>query len=98
MGLSDVQARQVGVVEAVPFVVAAAVGGVAAATALIPLIAPVLNLSLFTGAPGSVHIVPDINALTIGAAGLVVLALATLAGQAAAAHRRGIARSLRVGE
>jgi len=98
MGLSDLQARQVGVVEAVPFIAAAAIGGVAAATALIPLIAPALNLSLFTGAPGSVHIVPDINALTIGAAGLVVLALATLAGQAAAAHRRGIARSLRVGE
>jgi putative ABC transport system permease protein len=98
MGLTAWQARKVGIVEAVPFILAAAVGGVVTAVALVPLIGPVLDLSVFTGAPGSVHIQPDVAILVIGSAALVLLALATLAAQAAAAHHRGIGRSLRVGE
>jgi putative ABC transport system permease protein len=98
MGLSAGQARRVGVVESIPFIAAAAVGGVVAAVALVPLIAPTLDLSVFTGGPASVRFQPDIPTLVIAAVVLVVLALATLAGQAAAAHRRGVGRALRVGE
>jgi putative ABC transport system permease protein len=98
MGLSAWQARRVGIVEAVPLIVAAAIGGVIAAIVLVPLISPVLDLSVFTGTAGSVQIRPDIPSLAIGAAGLLVLALGTLAGQAAAAHRRGIGRLIRIGE
>jgi putative ABC transport system permease protein len=98
MGLSAWQARQVGIVEAVPFILAAAAGGVAAAIALVPLIGPELDLSVFTGGSASVSVQPDVTALAVAAGGLVVLALGTLACQAVAAHRRGVARSLRVGE
>lgn len=98
MGLSAWQARRVGIVEAIPLILAAAVGGVIAAIALVPLIAPALDLSVFTGAPGSVHMEPDIPTLAIGSAGLVLLALATLAVQSAAGHRRGIGQWTRVGE
>lgn len=98
MGLTAWQARKVGIVEAVPLILAAAVGGVLAAVALVPLIGPALDLSVFTGAPDSVHIQPDVAILVIGSAALVLLALTALAAQAAAAHHRGIGRSLRVGE
>jgi putative ABC transport system permease protein len=89
MGLSAWQARRVGIVEAVPLIVAAAIGGVIAAIVLVPLISPVLDLSVFTGTAGSVQIRPDLPSLAIGAAGLVVLALGTLAVQAATARRHG---------
>lgn len=98
MGLSAWQARRVGIIETAPLIVAAAIGGVIAVIVLVPLISPVLDLSVFTGTAGSVQIRPDIPSLAIGAAGLVVLALGTLAVQAAAAHRRGIGRLIRVGE
>jgi putative ABC transport system permease protein len=98
MGLSAWQARRVGVVEAIPFIVAAGVGGVIAAVALVPLIAPALDLSVFTGIAASVRFQPDIPTLALSAGALVLLALATLAGQAVAAHRRGVGRALRVGE
>jgi putative ABC transport system permease protein len=98
MGLSAWQARRVGFVEAIPVIVAAAIGGVIAVIVLVPLISPVLDLSVFTGTTGSVQIRPDIPTLLAGAGGLVVLALVTLAVQAAAARRRGIGRALRVGD
>jgi len=98
MGLSAWQARRVGVVEAIPFILAGAAGGVLALIALVPLIGPALDLSVLTGASGSVRIQPDVPSLVLGSVALVVLAMGTLAGQAAAAHRRGIGRSLRVGE
>jgi putative ABC transport system permease protein len=98
MGLSAWQARQVGIVEAVPFILAAVAGGVAAAVALVPLIGPELDLSIFTGGSASVSVQPDVTALAVAAGGLVLLAMGTLACQAVAAHRRGVARSLRVGE
>jgi putative ABC transport system permease protein len=98
MGLSAWQARRVGIVETIPLIVAAAIGGVIAAIALVPLISPELDLSVFTGTAGNVQVEPDVAILAIGAAGLVLLALATLMVQAAAAHRRGIGRLVRVGE
>jgi putative ABC transport system permease protein len=98
MGLSAWQARRVGIVEAIPLIVAAAVGGIIAVIVLVPLISPALDLSVFTGTASSVRIEPDIPTLLAGAGGLVVLAMATLAVQATAARRRGIGRDLRVGE
>jgi putative ABC transport system permease protein len=98
MGVDAWQARRVGIVEAVPFILAAAAGGAVAAAVLVPLIAPTLDLSVFTGTPGSVYLAPDVLTLAIGAAVLVVLAMAVIVGQAAAAQRRGVGRALRVGE
>jgi putative ABC transport system permease protein len=98
MGVDAWQARRVGIVEAVPFILAAAAGGVVSAAVLVPLIGPSLDLSVFTETPGSVHLAPDVLTLAIGSAALVVLALAAMVGQAAVGQRRGVGRALRVGE
>jgi putative ABC transport system permease protein len=98
MGLSPGQASRLVAVETLPAVLAAAVGGIACAGALAPLIGPELNLSAFTGYGLSVPVQADLGALALAAGGLVILTLATLAVQAVAARRRGIGRALRVGE
>jgi putative ABC transport system permease protein len=98
MGLSSGQASRLVAVETLPSVLAAAVGGIACAGALAPLIGPELNLSAFTGYGLSVPVRADLGALALTAGGLVILTLATLAVQAVAARRRGIGRALRVGE
>jgi putative ABC transport system permease protein len=98
MGLSPAQARRLVVVETLPSVLAATVGGVACAWALAPLVGPALNLSVFTGYSLSVPVRADLGALAITAAGLIVLTLATLAVQSAVARRRGVGRALRVGD
>ena len=98
MGLSQRQARLLAAVETLPSVLAATAGGIVCATALAPLIGPALNLSAFTGYSQSVPVTPDLTALAATAGGLIVLALAILAGQAAVARHRGLGRALRVGE
>jgi putative ABC transport system permease protein len=98
MGLSSGQASRLVTVETLPSVLAAAVGGIACAGALAPLIGPELNLSAFTGYGLSVPVRADLGALALAAGGLVILTLATLAVQAVTARRRGIGRALRVGE
>jgi putative ABC transport system permease protein len=98
MGLSEWQSRRVGIVETIPLIVAAAIGGVLAVIILVPLISPQLDLSVFTGTTASVQVTPDVPTLALAFAGLVLLAIGTLIAQAVAAHRRGIARLIRIGE
>lgn len=98
MGLSPGQGRRLVVVETLPSVLAATVGGIACAWALAPLVGPALNLSVFTGYSLSVPVRADLSPLAISEAGLVMLTLATLAVQSAVARRRGVGRALRVGE
>jgi putative ABC transport system permease protein len=98
MGLSQRQGRRLAAVETLPPVLAAAAGGIVCAAVLAPLIGPTLDLSAFTSYTLSVPVKPDIAAMAGTAGGLAVLTLATLAGQAAAARRRGVGRALRVGE
>jgi putative ABC transport system permease protein len=98
MGLSRRQARRLAVIETLPSVLAATVGGIACAWALAPLIGPELDLSVFTGYGLSEPVRADVGALAITAGSLVVLTLVTLAAQAAVAGRRGTGRALRVGE
>ena len=52
MGLRRWQAQLMLVAETLPEVVAAAIGGVACAWLLVPLIGPSVNLAAFTGGPG----------------------------------------------
>jgi len=98
MGLSQGQARRLVIAEALPAILAATVGGAVCALALVPLLGPSINLSPFTGT--SAHVPVHANLALVGylAAGLVVLALATLFAQATATRLRGLARALRVGE
>ena len=96
MGLGTDQGRLLVIAEALPQVLAAAVAGAACALALVPLLGPVLDLSVFTGSAAAVPVRADLVALAIPAAGLIILAVATLSAQAIAASRRGAASALRI--
>jgi putative ABC transport system permease protein len=96
MGLGRRQGQLLLAVEALPQVVAAAIGGIACAWALAPLVGPSIDLSVFTGASPSVAVAPDPVALAVSAAGLILAALLALAAQAAITYRRGSAGALRI--
>jgi hypothetical protein len=98
MGLRRWQAQLLLVAETLPPVVAAAVGGVASAWLLAPLVGPSLNLTGFTGTGSSVAVSPVALPLVAAAAGLVVAALLILALQAVITYHRGSARALRIAD
>lgn len=98
MGLSPGQARRLVAAETLPSILAATAGGVACALALVPLLAPVIDLSVLTGTGSPVPVRADLPVLGYAAAVLLALALATLFAQSAATRMRGAARALRVGE
>lgn len=98
MGLGQRQAQLLLAVEALPQVAAAAIGGIACALALAPLVGPAIDLSVFTGPGPSIAVAPDPVALVTSAAGLMLAALLALAAQAAITYRRGSTRALRITE
>jgi putative ABC transport system permease protein len=98
MGLGQRQAQLLLAVEALPQVAAAAIGGIACALALAPLVGPAIDLSVFTGPGPSVVVAPDPVALVTSAAGLILAALLALAAQAAITYRRGSTGALRITE
>jgi len=101
MGLRPGQARWLVVLETLPMVLAAAVGGVVTAYVLAPLIAPSISLSAFTGSgasPAGSGIRTEPLVLAACAAGLILLSAAALAAQLLVARRRGAARPLRISE
>jgi putative ABC transport system permease protein len=98
MGLGRGQARRLVLVETLPLVLAATVGGVASAWALAPLVAPSISLASLTGSGAGVAVRIEPLPLAACAAGLVLLAAGVLAVQFVLARRRGVARALRVGD
>jgi putative ABC transport system permease protein len=81
MGLGRRQARWLETVQMLPQVTVAAAGGVACACALAPLIGPSIDLSAFTGAGSAVPVQGHIIPLLAAAAGLLLLAVLTVAVQ-----------------
>jgi hypothetical protein len=77
---------------------AAAIGGVACAWLLAPLIGPSLNLAAFSGTRSASALTPAVVPLAASAAGLVVATLLVLAVQAAITYHRGSARALRIAD
>jgi putative ABC transport system permease protein len=98
MGLARGQARWLVGMEILPQVVAAIAGGVASALVLGPLVAPSISLSAFTGSTTSVAIRTEPVPLVACAAGLIVVSILALGAQFLLARRRGVTRSLRVGQ
>jgi hypothetical protein len=100
MGMSGGQARWLAAAEVAPAILAAAIGGIACAWALVPLVGPSLDLSVFTAAAQAVPVPVGAGLVTVAAAaaGLLAVAIVTLAGQVLMAGRRGAARALRAGE
>jgi putative ABC transport system permease protein len=97
MGLSADQGRKLVVVESLPQILAAVIGGVACAALLAPLVGPALDLSVFTQTSTGVPVRIEPTFLAIAAAALVVLALLTLALQTKLASR-SLTSALRIGE
>jgi putative ABC transport system permease protein len=98
MGIGPGQSRRITVVETLPAILAATVGGAACALALVPLVGPSVNLAAFTGTPVVVPLHASFVAIAATAAGLIVLAWVTLAVQSRLARGRGTTQALRVGE
>jgi putative ABC transport system permease protein len=96
MGMRRWQAQLVLAAETLPEVVAAAVGGIACAWLLVPLVGPSVNLAAFTQAGQGVAVVSAPGPLLASAIGLVLAALLVLTAQAAVTYRRGSARALRI--
>jgi putative ABC transport system permease protein len=98
MGLRRWQAQLLLATEALPPVVAAAVGGVACAWLLAPLVGPSLNLEAFSGTGSPVVVSPAVFPLATSAAELILGALVVLALQAVVTYYRGSARALRIAD
>ncbi len=96
MGMRRWQAQLVLAAETLPQVVAAAVGGIACAWLLVPLVGPSVNLAAFTQVGPGVAVVSAPGPLVASAVGLVLAALLVLAAQAMVTYRRGSARALRI--
>ena len=96
MGLRRWQAQLLLAAETLPQVVAAALGGLACAWLLVPLVGPSVNLAAFTQAGPGVRVIPAPFPLVASAIGLVLAALLVLAAQAMVTYRRGSTRALRI--
>ena len=98
MGLPAAQSRRIMAVETLPAILAAAVGGIACALLMVPLVGPAVNLAAFTGTPVTVPLRADPAAIAVAVAALLVLGALTLTVSGKLARGRGIAQALRAGE
>jgi putative ABC transport system permease protein len=98
MGLRRWQAQLLLAAETLPPVVAAAIGGVACAWLLVPLVGPSLNLAAFSGTGSAITVSPAVLPLVASAVGLVLAALLLLAVQAVITYHHGSARALRIAD
>jgi len=98
MGLRRWQAQLLQATETLPPVVAAAIGGVACAWLLVPLVGSSLNLAAFAGTGSAAAVTLAIFPLVGSAAGLVLAALLVLAVQAVITYHRGSTRALRISD
>jgi len=97
MGLDERHRARLVVLEVLPAVLAAAVAAWACAVVLPQVVAPAIDLSAFTGTSAAVTLTPDVVAVGLPLAGLVVVAAVALAIEIRTGRRRGVAGSLRAG-
>lgn len=98
LGLTPRQARIVALAETAPLTVAMVLGGLLAAAALPAVFGDALDLSAFTGIPGTSTLAFDPRIPLLAALAAAVLGGVAVALQAAAARWRGVAAQLRMGE
>jgi hypothetical protein len=96
MGLGEGQRAWVVALEVLPAVIAAAVAAWACALALPQVLAPDIDLSVFTGSSVTVRLAVDVASFAVPLAGLAVLAAVALGLEIRLGRRRGAA-SLRIG-
>jgi putative ABC transport system permease protein len=98
LGMTSRQARRLAVLDALPLVLIAVVGAMLAGSVLAQIVAPAIDLSVFTGSTAAVPVTPDLVALTAPAAGAVVLVAVITAVQSALTRRRTTTGVLRLDE
>jgi putative ABC transport system permease protein len=96
MGLGEGQRARVVALEVLPAVIAAAVAAWACALALPQVLAPDIDLSVFTGSSVTVRLAADAASFAVPLAGLAVLTAMSLGIEIRSGRRRG-ASSLRIG-
>jgi putative ABC transport system permease protein len=96
MGLGGGQRARLVLLEVLPAFLAAVVAAVACVLVLPRIVAPAIDLSVFTGSSASVPLVPDAASLVLPIAGVIVVAAVALAIEIRA--RRGVVATLRGGE
>jgi putative ABC transport system permease protein len=87
MGMTASQRRRLAILDALPLLLVAVLGGEIAGLAAGPLIGPGLVLSPFTGSDAAVPLRPDVVALAAPAAGAVILIVLAAAAHSALAAR-----------
>jgi putative ABC transport system permease protein len=90
MGLADGQRLRLTVIEVLPAIAASAVAAAVCAVVLPPLVAPAVDLSVFTGSQTPVPLRPDYVSFALPLAGLLVVTVIALAWEI----RRGRVRSV----
>jgi len=98
MGLGHAQSRRIIMVESLPVILSAVLGGTASALALVPLAGPAVDLAAFTGSQVRVTLHADPLALGAVAGGLLLLAGVALTIQDRLVRREGVSQALRVGD
>jgi putative ABC transport system permease protein len=98
LGMTRQQARRLAMLDALPLALIAVVGAELAGLVLGPIISPALNLSAFTGSGAAVPVRPDVLALVVPAAGVVILVSVITAAQSALTRRRTKTGVLRLDE
>ena len=88
MGMTARQARRLALLDALPLLLVAILGGELASLALGPLIGPGLDLSAFTGSSAPVSLRPNLVSLIAPAAGALILIMVAAAAQNALIRRR----------
>jgi putative ABC transport system permease protein len=98
MGLGERQRARVVALEVLPAVVAAGIAAWVCAVTLPRIVAPAINLSVFTGSSAAVVLSPDAVSIGWPLAALAAVAVAALAIEIRVRRRGRLAANLRVGE
>jgi len=95
MGLTEGQRVRLVAVEVIPSIAASAVAAAACAIALPPLLAPAIDLSVFTQSPAPVPLRTDFVAFMLPLAGLLAVTVIALAYEIRSRRGRGVAVTMR---
>jgi hypothetical protein len=95
MGLAEGQRVRLTALEVLPPIAASAAAAIGCAIALPGLVAPAIDLSVFTQSPTTVTLRPDLASFLLPLAGLLVVTVVALAYEIRSARGRGVAVSMR---
>jgi len=98
LGMTGRQARRLAMLDALPLVLIAVLGAEVAALVLTQLVAPALDLSVFTGSSAAVPVRPDLVAMTAPAIAAIVLVVIITTAQNVFTRRRTKTGVLRLDE